>query len=244
MGESFGNYKIGNDAEIMNFISSANIACGYHAGDPMVMANTIKLALEHHVAVGAHPGYPDLQGFGRRNMNLSPNELYAYVLYQVGALKSMTEAQGGKLRHVKPHGAMYNQAAVNEEYAVAISRAVLDIDPELIVVCPANSPMYDVAKHLGAKVASEAFADRAYTDAGQLVPRSSEGAVIHDSEVAITRMMNLLKTGEIESINGNSIKLQADTICIHGDNKEALEFAHLLHKSILDSDIELKPMGL
>ncbi len=225
LGESFGNYKIGNDVEVMKYISSANIACGFHAGDPIVMERTIKLALENNVAIGAHPGYPDLQGFGRREMNLSSKEIKSYVSYQVSALKGMTESLGGKLQHVKAHGAMYNQASNNYEKAKAIAEAVHKIDPEIIFMGLANSMMIEAAKETGLQTACEVFADRTYTQKGTLVSRSLEGAVIHDSKYCNERVLQMVKGGTVLDIKGNTIVLQADSICIHGDNPTAIELA-------------------
>lgn len=225
LGESFGNYNIGNDSEVMKYISSANIACGFHAGDPVIMEQTVRLALDNNVAIGAHPGYPDLNGFGRRNMNLSSEELKSCVKYQVSALKGITESLGGRLQHIKPHGAMYNQAAGNYNMAFTIAKAIAEIDSELIFMGLANSEMMKAATDIGISFASEVFADRAYTNEGLLVPRSQKGAVIHDDEYCKKRVLDMVKNGEVISIDNKLIKIQADTICIHGDNPEALKLA-------------------
>ncbi|MBE0650248.1 MAG: LamB/YcsF family protein [Bacteroidales bacterium] len=242
LGESFGAYKMGNDAEVMKYISSANIACGFHAGDPIVIEKTIKLALENHVAIGAHPGYPDLMGFGRRKINLSPEEVKAYVFYQVAALKAMTEALGGRLQHVKAHGALYNEAAENETVARAIAEAVLQLDSELIFVGLANSRMLEVAKNIGLKTVSEVFADRAYTNAGTLVPRSKSGSVIHNAELCNQRVIQMLLENTVEAIDGSKIQIKADTICIHGDNPAALELAYSLRKHLEKNSVEIQAM--
>lgn len=242
LGESFGLYKMGNDAEVMKYITSANIACGFHAGDPVVMEKTIKLALNNNVAIGAHPGYPDLMGFGRRKMNLAPEEIKAYVFYQVGALKAMTEALGGKLQHVKAHGALYNEAAVNELVAKAIAEAVLKLDSNLIFVGLANSNMLEVAKKIGLQTASEVFADRAYTRFGTLVPRSESAAVIHNSEICNQRVLQMLQEHTVEAIDGSKIQINADTICIHGDNPAALALVNSLRNHLEKNSIQIQAM--
>lgn len=228
LGESFGNYNIGNDAELMKYISSANIACGFHAGDPVVIERTIKLALENNVAIGAHPGYPDLQGFGRREMNLSAEEIKSFVFYQVSALKGMTEALGGKLQHVKAHGAMYNQASNNYEKANAIAQAIHLIDPEIIFMGLANSVMIEAANEIGLQTACEVFADRAYTLDGTLVSRSLAGAVIYDSKYCNERVLQMVKYGTVQDIDGNTVVLKADSVCVHGDDKTGIELAKSL----------------
>lgn len=242
LGESFGSFKMGNDAEVMKYITSANIACGFHAGDPVVIEKTIKLALENHVAIGAHPGYPDLMGFGRRKMSLSPEEIKAYVFYQVGALKAMTEAMGGKLQHVKAHGALYNEAAVNESVAKAIAEAVFQLDPDLIFVGLAHSVMLEIAKKLGLQTASEVFADRAYTASGTLVPRSEPNAVIDNEELCNRRVLQMLNEQTVHTIDGSEIRIKADTICIHGDNPAALKLASSLRNHLKKNDIEIQAM--
>lgn len=243
LGESFGNYKIGNDAEVMKYISSANIACGFHAGDPVVIERTIKLALENNVAIGAHPAYPDLQGFGRREMNLSAEEIKSFVFYQVSALKGMTEALGGKLQHVKAHGAMYNQASNNYEMAKAIAQAIHLIDPEIIFMGLANSVMIEAANEIGLQTASEVFADRAYTQQGMLVSRSLAGAVIHDSKYCNERVLQMLKNGTVQDIEGNTIAIKADSICIHGDNPTAIELAKSLNKHLTQNGISIQSLN-
>ena len=240
LGESFGNYTIGNDAEVMKYITSANIACGFHAGDPLVIENTIKLALKNKVSIGAHPSYPDLVGFGRRQMNISNNELYSIILYQVGALKSMTEALGGRLNHVKPHGALYNHLATNYKKATIVSQAIYKIDSELILVGLANSEMIQAAKNVGLKTANEVFADRTYNDDGTLVARSQKNAVIHDKNVCIQQIYQMITDKTIQSINGKTIAMQADTICVHGDNADALSFVKALNQFLINKGIELK----
>jgi UPF0271 protein len=232
LGESFGSYQLGNDSEILKYISSANIACGFHAGDPLVIQQTIEAALANNVAIGAHPGFPDLVGFGRRIMQVSGAELFSLVLYQVGALKGMTEALGGQLQHVKPHGALYNMAAKDYKMAQTIARAVYQIDPSLIVVGLANSTMMDAAKDMGLSVISEAFADRAYTPKGCLVPRSEKGAVIHDQNQSIEQVLQIIEQQSVKANDDSWVNLEAHTVCLHGDNPQAIEFARALKETI------------
>lgn len=194
LGESFGNYKLGLDDEVIKYISSANIACGFHASDPLVMQKTVALARDNGVAVGAHPGFPDLVGFGRRNMNVSPAEAKAFVQYQIGALSAFCKAAGCRLAHVKPHGALYNMAGKDEILAAAICEAVYEFDPELILLCLSGSKMMSAAKKIGLRAASEVFADRAYEDDGSLVARGKPGAVITDEDEAVSRVIGMVKT--------------------------------------------------
>ncbi len=243
LGESYGRYTLGMDGEVLRHITSANIACGFHAGDPLVMENTIKAAVENGVSIGAHPGFPDLNGFGRRKMFMSPQELRACILYQVGALKSMVEACGGSLNHVKPHGSMYNMAAKDYEMALVIAKAVKDIDHSLILVGLAGSMLVKAANDEGLPSAGEAFADRAYDNDGFLIPRSVDGSVIHDENVVVDRVVSMIKNGSIKSFYGKEIKLEAETICIHGDTKEALIFAERLRKELSGKGIRIQPLG-
>ncbi len=242
LGESFGNYSIGNDAEVMKYITSANIACGYHAGDPLVIEKTIKLALENNVAIGAHPGYPDLLGFGRRSMKLATDELHAMILYQVGALKSMTEALGGKLEHVKPHGALYSDLAYDYNRSLAVAEAIYKIDPELIFIGLAQSKMSKAAREVGLKTACEVFADRAYNDDGSLVSRLDKGAVITDKEACLEQVNQLITSNSIQTINGNTIAMHADTICVHSDNLQAIEFVKALREFLTQKNVQLKSL--
>ena len=229
-----------NDAEIMKYITSANIACGFHAGDPLVIEKTIKLALENNVSIGAHPGYPDLVGFGRRSMKVSNDELFSMILYQVGALKAMTEALGGKLAHVKPHGALYRDLAYDYPKSIIVAEAIFKIDPELIFVGLANSKMLRAAREVGLKAVNEVFADRAYNDDGSLVSRLQEGAIIHDGEFCLEQVDQMITENTVKSINGNIIPIQADTICVHGDNIKALEFVKALNRFLTQRKIELR----
>lgn len=232
LGESFGNYTIGMDEEILKFVSSANVACGWHAGDPMVMEKTVALAKEFGTAVGAHPGFPDRMGFGRRNMAVTPEEAKAYVKYQLGALQAFAKAHGVKIQHVKPHGALYNMAAVDEKLAKAMCEAVYEVDKDIIFMGLAGSRMITAAEETGLKAASEVFADRAYNDDGTLVSRKLPGAVIKDKELAIKRVVRMVKEGKVESINGKDIDIKADSICVHGDNPKALEFVKNIRETL------------
>ena len=240
LGESFGNYKLGMDEEILKYVSSANVACGWHAGDPLVMEETVALAKKSGVAVGAHPGFPNLMGFGRRNMAVTPEEAKAYIKYQLGALYAFTQSQGVKIQHVKPHGALYNMAAVDEKLARAMCEAVYEVDKDIIFMGLAGSKMIDAAKEVGLKAASEVFADRAYNDDGTLVSRKLPGAVIKDKELAIRRVVRMVKEGKVESINGKDISIQADSICVHGDNPKALEFVRNIRETLQSEGVEIR----
>ncbi|RKO68038.1 LamB/YcsF family protein [Desulfofundulus salinus] len=242
VGESFGAYKIGMDEEVIKYISSANIACGLHAGDPVVMEKTINLAAEYGVGVGAHPGYPDLQGFGRRNMALSPAEVKAYVMYQIGAIMSFARAAGVRVVHVKPHGALYNIAAKDPSIALAIVEAIKAVDEELILLALAGSEMVKAARAAGLKVAQEVFADRAYNADGTLVARSKPGAVIHDPGTAIPRAVRMVTEGKVTAINGEEVSIEADSICVHGDNPQAIEFVRKLRKALEAAGVSIKPL--
>ncbi|HHW63305.1 MAG TPA: LamB/YcsF family protein [Rhodocyclaceae bacterium] len=239
MGEAFGAYRLGPDAEIMPLISSANIACGWHAGDPRVMRQSVQLALQHGVGIGAHPGYPDLLGFGRRNLALSPADMKDYVLYQMGALAAFVRALGGQLRHVKAHGAMYNQAAADPRLARALVEAIAEFDESLVVVGLANSPVLTEAADLGLRTASEVFADRAYLPNGALVPRSEPGAVLHDPAEVAARVVSMIKEGRVQANNGQWVELRADTICVHGDTPEALQHLQALRQALAEAGIEV-----
>lgn len=239
LGESFGAYTIGMDSEILKYVSSANVACGWHAGDAVVMEKTVAAAAAANTAVGAHPGFPDLMGFGRRNIAVTPAEAKAYIKYQVGALLAFTKAQGIKLQHVKPHGAFYNMAAVDEALAEAICQGIYEVDSEIILLGLANSKMISAAGKVGLKAASEVFADRAYNDDGTLVSRKLPGAVIHDKEVAIARTVQMVTKGTVESVNGKVINIKADSICVHGDNPSALEFVKNIRETLLKSGVEI-----
>lgn len=235
LGESFGAYRLGRDEEILPLITSANIACGFHAGDPGTMSRTVKLALEHQVAVGAHPGLQDLIGFGRREMKLSPREAYEITVYQVGALWGFVRAEGAVLQHVKPHGALYNMAAVSAGLAEAIAEAVYRIDPELILVGLAGSELIRAAKKTGLRSASEVFADRTYQRDGSLTPRSEPGALITDEQQSLQQVLMMVTEGKVRSIGGEDRHIDAETICLHGDSPQAVEFASSI-RSLLETE--------
>jgi 5-oxoprolinase (ATP-hydrolysing) subunit A len=228
MGESFGRYTLGDDAAMLEVITSANIACGLHAGDPLVMQRTVTLAAQHGVAIGAHPGYPDLQGFGRRAMALTDAELEAMVIYQLGALAGFAASAGTALSHIKPHGTLYNVAARDSAVATSIVRAVAAFDRNLVVVTLPGSALSFAAKGEGLRVAHEGFADRAYQDDGILVPRDERGAVIHDPAEAGARAVKMVTEGTVETITGRTIPLRIDTLCVHGDTPNAPQIAREL----------------
>jgi 5-oxoprolinase (ATP-hydrolysing) subunit A len=232
MGESFGAYHIGSDAVIMPFISSANIACGFHAGDPVVMDATIKLAFEHGVSVGAHPGYADLQGFGRRNMDLTPEEVEAFVLYQVGALAGFAHAHGGELSHIKPHGALYNQAAGERSLALAIARGTARFSRSLVLVGLAGSLLVEMGREAGLRTAAEAFADRAYNLDGSLRSRRLPGALIETPQDALNQALRLVNEGVAITRAGQTAFVAVDTLCIHGDNPSASQIAQSLRQGL------------
>ncbi|GGF16015.1 5-oxoprolinase subunit PxpA [Hymenobacter cavernae] len=225
LGESYGAYKLGNDEAILPFVTSANIACGFHAGDPAVMKKTVRLALQHQVAIGAHPGLPDLVGFGRREMAISPEEAYDMTVYQIGALASFVKAEGGTMHHVKPHGALYNMAAVTPALAQAIAEAVYRVNPELVLYGLAGSALIQAGQKLGLRTANEVFADRTYQPDGTLTSRRLPNALLSDPQEAIQQVLRMVKEGKVRSLLGADVAIQADTICIHGDSAHAVEFA-------------------
>lgn len=242
LGESFGRYTIGSDDRIIPLITSANIACGFHASDPVVMMKTVNMVKKAGTGAGAHPGYPDLMGFGRRNMNVSHEEAKAYTLYQISALGGMCKAAGVKLSHVKPHGAMYNMAGKDYELSKAICEAIKEYDPSLIVMGLAGSQMVKAARDMGIKTAEEVFADRAYEEDGSLVARSKPGAMIEDEDEAIARVVRMIKEGKVQAITGNDIDIKADSVCVHGDGEKALLFVEKIRKALTDEGIEICPL--
>jgi 5-oxoprolinase (ATP-hydrolysing) subunit A len=235
MGEGFGAWTMGDDAELLDHVTSANIACGFHAGDPGTIHRTVKLALDKGVAVGAHPSLPDLQGFGRRRMIVSAEEAYDMVLYQVGALAGFATACGGKLAHVKPHGALYNMAVKDTKLAQAIAQAVKDFDPRLILFGLAGSELVRAGRQAGLKTASEVFADRTYQSDGSLTQRTQPDAMIHDPDAAIAQVRRMIEEGKVKSTGGPDVVVTADTLCIHGDEPGAVEFARRI-RAALDAD--------
>jgi len=243
MGESFGPYTIGEDEKIISYITSANIACGYHAGDPMVMDKTVRLAREYGVAVGAHPGYPDLCGYGRRNLETFPGEVKNYLLYQIGALDAFVKAAGLTLQHVKPHGALYNLIARDEKTAQEVIESVKTYNPRLILVLLAGSTGAELASQAGLRVAREAFPDRAYLSDGSLAPRTLAGSVIHDLEAVKQRIIQLVSRGTITSLEGKTIRLKADTLCIHGDTPGAWKVARTISQALKKAGINKIAVG-
>jgi len=240
MGEAFGNYPMPNDDILMDYISSANIACGFHAGDPEVMQHTVKMAIKKGVAIGAHPGLPDLQGFGRREMKISANEAYQMTLYQIGALYGFVKAAGGKLHHVKAHGALYNMAAKDAALAKAIVEAIHDFDSTLILYALAGSEMVEVAKKTGLVTASEIFADCTYQDDGSLTPRTQRNALITDEQQSIAQVLMMVKQQQVVSVNKKNIPLKAETLCLHGDGLHAVEFAKMIRLKLQSEGITIK----
>jgi UPF0271 protein len=243
MGESFGRYRLGQDAAMLDLITSANVACGLHAGDPQVMQRTVTQAVAKGVAVGAHPSFPDRQGFGRRFMDLTSEEIEAFVLYQLGALTGFARAAGSRLAHVKPHGALYNWAAKDRRSAEAIVRAVADFDAALIVVTQPGSALAEAAREHGLRVAREGFADRAYQADGSLVPRSEPGAVIHDPAEAAARAVQMVTQGTIEAIDATTISLEIDTLCVHGDTPDAVRIASKLRQALESAGVKVAPLS-
>lgn len=242
LGESFGNYKCGMDEEVIPYITSANVACGFHASDPMVMEKTVKAAREHQVCVGAHPGFRDLVGFGRRNMNLPAEEITAIVEYQIGALNAFCQASHMKLQHVKPHGALYNMAVKDRSIADAICRGIASVDSNLILLGPAHSNLVRSAKEFGLPCAKEVFADRAYEEDGSLVARSKPGAMITDAHTAAERVIRMIRNGTVVTITGKEIEVDADSVCVHGDSPAALDFVRSIRQALIHEGILIAPM--
>lgn len=242
LGEAFGNYSFGGDKDIIPLITSANIACGFHAGDEDVMNETIQLAKENNVGIGAHPGLPDLQGFGRRKMDIKPKEIYNLVVYQLGALNGFCKIHGTRINHVKPHGALYNMGAKNKEIAQAIAQAVYDFDKSLVLVGLSNTLLISEAEALGLRTASEVFADRRYEDDGQLVSRQESDATITNTDEALQQVLKMVTENKVVSKNGKEIDLQADTICVHGDGAHALDFVTQIRKKLTKEGIDIQSL--
>lgn len=246
VGESFGVYKLGLDEEVIPLISSANIACGFHAGDPSVMKHTISLAKQHGVAVGAHPGFPDLIGFGRRSMDASLEEIKDYMVYQIGALQAFASMQGLELQHVKAHGAIYNMAVKNVAIWEAMAEVVAGLNKDLILVAlagPGRKELEAIGAEYGIRIAFEFFGDRAYNRDGSLVSRREPGAVIHDPQLVAERILKMVTDGKVVSKDGVEIEITADTICVHGDNPAAVTLVKKNRQALLDSGIEIAPVG-
>ena len=243
LGESFGACRVGADEQVIPHISSANVACGFHAGDPLVMERTVALAKAHRVAVGAHPGFPDLLGFGRRSMACSPREVRAYVQYQLGALLAFAAAQGLRMQHCKPHGALYNMAAKDLELANAIAQGIAAVDRDIILLGMAGSKLLQAGQEAGLPTASEVFADRAYLADGSLAPRSMPGAVIHDQDAVVQRALRMITRGEVTALTGETVRLQAHSVCVHGDNPAAAQAARKLRQALERAGISVLPLA-
>ena len=246
VGESFGVYKIGLDEEVIPLISSANIACGFHAGDPATMRRTIALAKKHGVALGAHPGFPDLLGFGRRSLDATMEEIRDYITYQVGALQAFASLQGLKLQHLKAHGALYNMAVRDMRIWESMAEVIAGIDKDLILVVlagPKREELQEMGRRYGVRIAFEFFADRAYNRDGSLVSRREPGAVIEDHELVAERVLKMVTNGRVQAKDGAEIEIIADTICVHGDNPAAVKLAGRIREVLLASGIEVVPMG-
>ncbi len=240
LGESFGPWDMGSDDAMLGIVNSANVACGYHAGDPQVMLKTVARARENSVSVGAHPGFPDLQGFGRRRMDIPLAELEAMVIYQIGALDACARAQGTRVTHVKPHGALSNIACAERKVADAIARAVHRLDPAMILLAPAASQLIAAGRGMGLPVVEEIFADRAYMDDGNLVPRSQPGAMVHGAEASLQHVMRMVEESALISINGKRIPVNPQSICVHGDNADAVATAQAIRDGLLGAGYALK----
>jgi 5-oxoprolinase (ATP-hydrolysing) subunit A len=240
MGESCGTNIVGNDAGIMPYVSSVNIACGFHGGDPSVMQHTVKMAINHGVAVGAHPSFHDREGFGRREMNMSEGEIYDLIIYQVSALAGIVKVSGGKMHHVKPHGALYNMAARDRVYAKTIAKAIVDFDATLIFYGLSGSEMIRAGMSAGLMTCSEVFADRNYQDDGSLMPRTKPNALITDSAAAVKQVIRMVSEKTVLSANGKVVPIEADTICIHGDGAHAVGFSKAIHEALLKEGVAIK----
>jgi UPF0271 protein len=240
MGEGFGAWRMGQDEALLELVTSANIACGYHAGDPITMMRTVNCAVAKGVALGAHPSLPDLQGFGRRTMAITAEEARTMTLYQMGALAAFARAAGSRLRHLKAHGALYNMAAKDPRLAEAIASAVRDFDPSLVLVGLSGSQLIRAGQALGLTCASEVFADRGYEPDGSLTPRGLPGAMIEDEELAVARVLRMVLEGKVTGRDGADLTIQADTVCIHGDQPKALAFAQRLREALARADVEVR----
>ncbi|WP_085991154.1 LamB/YcsF family protein [Oceanobacillus senegalensis] len=244
LGESYGAFTVGQDDLVMNYITSANIACGYHAGDHNVIQQSVKKATEKQVGIGAHPGFQDLHGFGRRMMQIDTDELYNLMVYQIGAIQAFAKLNNNNLQHVKPHGALYNMASKDKEMAQAIAQAVYDIDSNLILFGLAGGELVNMGRKVGLSVAEEVFADRTYQPDGTLTKRTEKDAIITDAEEAVYRVIRMVKDGKVEAMDGSDIPIQADTICVHGDSPKSLEFVSKLKEGLLDNGINIRRVGL
>ncbi|MFC0272732.1 LamB/YcsF family protein [Metabacillus herbersteinensis] len=243
MGESFGAYQIGKDDELLKHITSANIACGFHAGDPSIMRKTVKLALEHNVGIGAHPGFQDIVGFGRRTIDLTAQEVYNIVVYQIGALNAFVESEGGKMQHIKAHGALYNIASRNIQIAEAIAEAVYKVNPEWILFGLAGSELIKAGERIGLQTAQEVFADRTYQKNGALTPRTEHNALITDPDLACQQVIEILQEGKVTCIQGDKVLIKADTICVHGDGENAVQFVTAIRSKLQAANVVVRRIG-
>lgn len=239
IGESFGNYKLGMDAEVLDHVTSANIACGWHAGDPLIMEATVKLCREKKVAVGAHPGYPDLLGFGRRKLAVTPEEARTYMLYQLGALQAFAQAQDMNIQHMKMHGAFYNTVCGDPATANAVLEGIEQFDPTIYLMVLSGSYIAEEAQRRGLPVIQEVFADRGYTEQGTLVPRNEPGAFIKDPQEALDRVLQMITKGTVTTNTGKEVEITADSVCVHGDNPEAVAFTSKLRQGLEEAGIEI-----
>lgn len=239
MGESFGAWTMGNDEAVLPYVTSANIACGFHAGDPGTMRKTVRAAVRHGVALGAHPGLPDLVGFGRRVMDVNPDDVYDLVVVQLGALAAVAASQDARLHHVKAHGALYNMAASRSDIATAIASAVRDVDPGLILYALAGSVQVQAGLDAGLKVAQEVFADRSYQKNGLLTSRTQPGAMITDVQAATAQVLQMIQQGTVTALDGQTVALKADTLCLHGDQPNAVQFAQHIRTALLREGVTL-----
>ncbi len=239
MGESFGAWRMGSDAEIMNYVSSVNVACGFHAGDATVMRQTVEAAAKKNIAIGAHPSFPDLQGFGRREMKMSEQEIFDVVIYQISALNGICRASGAKMRHVKPHGALYNSAAINQPIAAAIVRAVKAFDETLSFYGLSSSYLISEAEKIKLKTVSEVFADRTYQTDGTLTPRVQSNALIENERDSIAQILQMIKTQTVTTVDGQIIPIKAETVCIHGDAPRAARLARAIRQSLIENNIKI-----
>jgi 5-oxoprolinase (ATP-hydrolysing) subunit A len=241
MGEGFGRYKIADDSDLLKIISSANIACGFHAGDPRTMAKAVEEAVQNGVGIGAHPGFPDMVGFGRRDMNLTPLEITTDVLYQLGALSAFTKMSGARLQHISPHGRLGNLAVIDRKYAEAIVEAVVRFDPSIIIVTQPGE-LANIAKQQGLRVAFHIFADRAYNDDGTLVSRREPHSVIHDPDIVVPRCVRMVVEGKVETVTGRDISVTAHTLCLHGDTPGSIELAQKIKNALIEAGVEIRKL--
>ena len=240
LGESYGAWRMGDDKAMLAVVSSANVACGFHAGDPAGIYRTVKAAAENGVVIGAHVSYPDRVGFGRRDLDATPEELIADVIYQIGALKGVAAAAGTTVRYIKPHGALYNRIAYDARQGQAVIDGIKAVDPSLVLMGLANAPILDLARRAGLAVVAEAFADRAYTPKGELVSRREAGSVLHDAKVIADRMVGLAQSGTLEAIDGSTIRVEAQSICVHGDSPGAVAIAEEIRRRFTAEGIAIR----